>query len=390
MSNTKNMTPILILVLLFIFFGHLALSAQVVHHPRSSDRLNDRWDWAQNEAAQLKLKQGFWIGYSIKRMMNENYYISTSGQHSFYGSFPFSRSLRGETLNKILFGKDSLTVLSDEEQIQLAAENALSAMENSGRPQKKILKDVGILYKFGPGASKSFDTVRLNNLSVPFDTEKLPVIWLGSADETQSVSFLSRHYEISNIENLKKRILSAIGFHGDSGIVVPFLEKVIKSGDSEELRGRAASELGDQESERALEILAQTAKKDRSLYVRKRAISGLEDLALPAATDVLIDIARTSDNTEIRKRAISCLADKASQKAVEALSDFAYEDDDTEIQKRALYALEDLPHNEGIPYLIKIALSHPKSVIRKSAIHCLGDSGDPRALDTLVEILKKK
>ena len=85
-------------------------------------------------------------------------------------------------------------------------------------------------------------------------------------------------------------------------------------------------EFGDQESEKALEILALTAKNDRSLFVRKRAV----------------------------------------------------------------YTLEDLPNNEGIPYLIKIAKSHPKSTIRKRAIQCLGDSGDPRALDALVEILKKK
>ena len=392
MSNTKKIATVLCFVsaLMFIFLGQGALSAQVIHHPSPSDSLSDRWDWAQNESTQLKSKQGFWVGYSIKRMMNEDYYIASSGQNSYYGSYPFSRSLRGEILNKILFGKDSKNTLSDEEQIRVAAKNALAGMDNPRKPQKKILKDVAILYKFAHGSSKSFETVRLNNLSVPFDTEELPMIWLGSADEKQSVSFLSRHYEIAQFENPKKRIISTIGFHGNSGIVVPFLEKVIKSNDSEELRGRAASELGDQESKKALDILTHTAKNDRSLLVRKRAVYGLEDLRLPGATDVLIDIARTSDSTDLRKRAISSLAEKASRKAVEAISDFAYKDENTDIQKRAVYALEDLSNNEGIPYLIEIAKSHPKSTIRKTAIYCLGDSGDQRALDTLVDIIKKK
>ena len=72
------------------------------------------------------------------------------------------------------------------------------------------------------------------------------------------------------------------------------------------------------------------------------------------------------------------------------LEDLAYEDDDTEVQKEAVYALEDLPDGQGIPYLIKIAKSHWKVVIRKRAIDCLGDSGDPRALQALIDILKEK
>ncbi|NIN92191.1 hypothetical protein GTO36_04245, partial [bacterium] len=67
----------------------------------------------------------------------------------------------------------------------------------------------------------------------------------------------------------------------------------------------------------------------------------------------------------------------------------AYKDGDTDIQKRAVYALEDLPRNEGVPYLIDIAKTHHKLTVRKAAIYCLGDSDDPRALQALIDIIKK-
>jgi len=40
---------------------------------------------------------------------------------------------------------------------------------------------------------------------------------------------------------------------------------------------------------------------------------------------------------------------------------------------------------QGIP-----VKSHWKPIIRKKAIHCLGDSGDARALQALIDILKEK
>jgi HEAT repeat protein len=64
--------------------------------------------------------------------------------------------------------------------------------------------------------------------------------------------------------------------------------------------------------------------------------------------------------------------------------------EETDIQKRDVYSLEDLPDDEGILYLIDVAKTNRKASIRKASIHCLGDSDDPRALQTLIEIIKRK
>jgi len=387
MCFSKKIIITAIPVLLFAGFPLLSFS-QVFHHPNPTANLNERWDWAMQEAGKLKLKDGYWIGYSIKRLMWEHQYICSTDEHTITSSH-FPNFLRGDPLEKILSGKVSYTPLSDEEKVKLEARRALADLEGKDKPMRKVWKDLAILYKFASSSSRIPETFRITNLYLPFDPEGLPIFWLDKAEDAQSLSILSDIYESLNREKLKKRALTVVGLHGTSDQAVSFLEKVLKSKEPDTLRARAASELGDQDHERAVKLLHQTAINDRSYEVRRRSVHGLEDVELPSAADALIDIALNCKEGEIRKRAIDCLADIASKKTTAALKDIAYKDGDTDIQKRAVYALEDLPRNEGIPYLIDIAKTHHKVTVRKAAIYCLGDSNDPRALKALIDIIKK-
>ena len=386
MSCSKKIAVASILVF-SIAALHTSGFSQVFHHPNPTTNLSEKWDWARQEAGQQKLKTGFWIGYSIKRLMWENHYICsadgyiTSGTH-----FPLLQ--RGDSLEMILSGKVTYPALSDEEQVRLEAQKALAELENRGQSEQKVWKDVAILYRYAAASSSVPETLWVGNLYLPFDPEGLPIFWLDKAEDSQSLSILSRLYENDNREKFKKRVISIVGLHETSEQAVSFLEKVLESREPDSLRARAASELGDQNHERAVKLLRRAATNDRSYEVRKKSVYGLEDIDLPSAADALIDIAQSSKESEIRKKAIDCLADIASKKAAAALKDIAYKDGDTNIQKRAVYALEDLPDNEGIPHLIDVAKTHHKLAVRKAAIYCLGDSDDPRALQALIEIIK--
>lgn len=365
-------------------------SSEIIRHPRPGDKLEARWNWALENAGKLKPRHGYWIAYSIKKMMGEFTYFATTGTYMYSTSHPSSSLFRGKTLEEMVYGRRSVPEMSVEEQIKSIAKQALESRKSPRKPQRRVWKDVAILFKFKNSGSKTPETIRFTNMTVAFDPGERPVFWLDKSADAESFQFLSRMYAKAGREDLKKRYISAVGLHSSSDLIVSFLTKVVKSRESEKIRGRAASELGDHDTKASLAVLMDTARKDRSVYVRKRAVYGLEDLKQPEAVDGLIDLARNANHRDIRKAAISALGDIASEKAVSALEDFVYDDDDTEVQKRAVYALEDLPNNEGIPLLIKIARSHPKTKIRKSAIYCLGDSGDPRALETLISIIKKK
>jgi hypothetical protein len=322
--------------------------------------------------------------------MEDHHYILMTEEYSMRGSFSHHVFIKGKTLENVLYGKETFISLSEEDQLKRVAKNALDDLEGRKKSRKKVWKEVAVLYKFKTGGSKIPETINYCNVSIPFDFHGRPLLWLDKTKDRESVSLLQNLYAKKTEEKLKKRVLSAIGIHSESEVIVPFLEKVLTGSDPDSLRARAASELGDHDTEHVVDLLLKTPKNDRSYDVRKKAVYGLEDVDLSSATDALIAIARNADHPKLRQRAISCLGDKASRKAVSALEDFVYDDDDTEVQKRAVYALEDLPNSEGIPYLIKIANSHPKSTIRKRAIYCLGDSDDPRALDALIKILKQK
>ena len=376
-----------------LIFAIAALSgsilSQVARHPNPKDNMVARWDWAKQEAGKQNLKHGFWIGYSIKRLMREHQYIYSTQEHTISGSH-FTDFPKGDPLEKILSGKATTTTHSDEKQVKSEAKRALDRLENTKKLEQTVWKDIAILYKFGSNSSKVPITIRVSNLYLPFDPEKLPIFWLDQAENAQSLAILDDLYASSTQEKLKKRILTIASLHGTSENVVAFLEKALKSRDPDTLRARAALELGDQDHERSVRLLHQAAKNDRSFDVRKRAVYGLEDINLPSAAEALIDIALNGKDGEIRKKAIDCLADIASIKTAAVLRDVAKNDKDTDIQKRAVYALEDLPDDEGIPYLVDIAKTHSKLTIRKAAIYCLGDSDDPRALQALIQIIKSK
>jgi len=374
----------------FVVLPGILSASQVLHHPCPSDELGSRWNWAVENAQKQGLKDGCWIGYSIKRLMGEYTYLASTGTYTFSSSYHYPSFFRGKSLGEIVYGYKFAPEVSDEEQIKKIAKQALNDLDKPRRTQRKIWKDVSILFRYGRDSSRVPEKILFSNLSVPFDQGNRPLFWLDKAEDAQSFYLLSRMYKTVANEDLKRRILSAIGIHSSSDLVVPFLEKVLKSKATDRLRGRAAVELGEHDIERSLKLLLHTAREDHSLYVRKRAVSGLEDLQQPAAADALIELACHADSRDIRRRAISALGDIASRKAVAALEEMVYSDEDTEIQKRAVYALEDLPNGEGIPYLIKIAKTHPKLKVRKSAIYCLGDSDDSRALNALIEIIRKK
>lgn len=370
------------------FAAGLSMATQVYHHPSSTEKLAARWEWALASAKTKGLNDGFWVAYSIRRLMGENSYFASTGRYTYHSSSPSLDLMEGKSLGEMIYGRKMTPDLSGEEKVRRVARRALEEMDNPRRAQRKVWKDVALLFMYKPHAEQP-ESIRYNNLSVPFDQGGFPILWLDKVNDADSVSFLAKLYGSTKNEKFQKRLIGAIGLHSKPELVVPFMEKILKSRSSDNLRGRAAIELGDQNSERSLELLLESAHHDRSLHVRKRAVSGLEDLERPGATDGLIALARHADHTDIRRRAISVLGDIASRKAVEALEEFVYADSDTKVQKQAVYALEDLPDGEGVPYLIKIANDHPNPSVRKSAIYALGDSNDSRALEALVQIIRK-
>ena len=379
-----NRKRILVLVLGLALAGHMAaqtrLPREVVKHPRPQDALSARLGWALGEAARAGSKDGFWVGYSIRRLMEENSYIGS-----------VHTGWRDEvTLAEVLSGKTVVPGAPRDESVGRTARRVLDELEKSKKPEPKVWKDIAILLRYGPEKGPALDNVTMSDVTLAVDLKGLPLYWLGEAAEVESLTELKAIYAKTTADKVKEHLVAAVGIHGSPSLTVPLLRGVVEGGDADGVRKDAAFWLSQQDDASVVGILVRTAKSDRSAEVRKSAVFGLSQVKRPEAVDEIIGLARSAPDDRVRRDAIFWLGQMATKKAGAALEEFALSDRDVKVQEHAVFALSELPEGQGIEPLIKIAKTHPDPRVRKKAIFWLGETRDRRALDTLIEIVKGK
>jgi hypothetical protein len=346
------------------------LNAQdVVRCPDQNLPLVERWRWASRDGARLVGGKEFWIGYCIKRLMNENSYLNSGDLYS--GSVDARRSIYD-----IISGDTT----------RHTAENG-----TWGRGSiVKVLKEVAILFRISGslGDDGSLKKLNVSNMELHVDLRSKPLLWLGRADDDESVGLLKDLFDRQSSTELKKDLLTAVGIHQSSKEAFPFLVSVLKSEQADNIRSQAAFWLGQQNRSESLQVLMVVAQDDRSSKVKEQAVFAISQLSSDESTEALISLARNAKDTKVRAKAVFWLGQKASLKAVATLESIIADDEQTDVQRQALYALAQIHTSDGVDRLIKIARTHPNPRIRKQAIQCLGQSEDPRALDALIAIVR--
>ncbi|HEY4491694.1 MAG TPA: HEAT repeat domain-containing protein [Acidobacteriota bacterium] len=439
------MKKILFVLILIPAFASFNFAQTVIHSGKEGQSLQQRFDGAIKEIQQSKFPKGAWIGYSIARLMSENEFI---------GSFDDSRK-HSTSLRELITGQKVMEspqqILDSEKHVREEAKRALEGMEQSDKTEKKVWKEIAVLSKFSAPRALLME-VDVTEWTLAFRLENIPLIWLGKSNEEQSISLLQKLYRQGSEEE-KEDILSAIGIHTKSDLVLPALNAVIDSNESEDLRKSAVFWLGQTGHPAALNRLLQIVKSDRSEEVRTSAVFSISEMRLPGAEQILIDLAKGSRDREVRmeaifwigqkeypnageflekivfegadletqkkaifslsqmhgdetmnrlikiakthkalearKEAIFWLAERSSKKAVQELSDFAYRSEETEIQKQAVFALSQFSGDDGVKELIEIARHHKNPAIRKEAIFWLGQTEHPEAVKAILEVLEK-
>jgi len=364
--------------------GHLAaetrLPREVVKHPRPQDALSARLEWALGEAGRAGSKDGFWVGYAIRRLMSENSYIGS-----------VHTGWRDEvTLAEVLSGKTVVRGAPQDESVGRTARRVLDELENRRKPEPKVWKDIAILLRHGPEKGSALEKVTMSDVTLAVDLKGLPLYWLGEATDAESLTELKAIYAKTQVDKVKEHLVAAVGIHGSTALTVPVLRGVLEGRDTDGVRKDAAFWLSQQDEASVVGLLVRTAKSDRSAEVRKSAVFGLSQVDRPEAVDEIIGLARNAQDDKVRRDAVFWLSQMASKKAGPALEEFALNDRDVKVQEHAVFALAELPDGQGIEPLIRIAKTHPDARVRKKAIFWLGETRDPRALDTLVAIVKGK
>ncbi len=348
-----------------------AQAQPVLRAPQPDEPLETRWKWALQEAGD-NCPRGCWIGYGIRQLMERDSYI---------GSWRSDQDNR-PSLQSLLYGREVEPRPDDNRN---AARRALNHLDR--QPRQKVMKEIALLFRLDSGG-KDLHEITLSNISMAVDLENLPLLWLGTADHTESIAFLDRQYKQAKGISLKEELVSAVGLHRGEKLAAAFLTEVLNSRADGDLREKAVFWLAEQDQSGVLPLLERTARNDADAGVREQAVFGISRIDSEAATERLIDMARHLDNPNTREKAIFWLGQKASQKAAENLEDIAVNDPNVEIQKKAVFAISQLPGDQAVPRLISIARTHKSAPVRNDAIFWLGQTGDERAVDALVEIVR--
>lgn len=348
----------------------------VEHAPDPGKPLTERWKWALGKS----IVKGYWIGYSFERQM---------GERSFIGSFYSDERKNRPSLLEMLTGRKPDERLLSWHAGRSGDIQGMFDNDDDRAPVKEVMKEVGILFHIQPGTGQQCDDLKVSNLSLRVDLEGDPLLWIGSASQTESLDFLEARFKDAPLARVRKGIIMAIGLHESEKSSIQFLKNILLGEDESDLRKEAAFWLSQTHAPEAREILMRAAREDRSEEVREESIFGLSQLPGEGGLDALITLAKDLRDSEERKKAIFWISQKASEKAVGALKAFVEKDHDTEIQRSALFALTQIDGSGGIDELISVAKSHPNPKIRKEAIFWLGQSDDPKALQALVSIAKQ-
>jgi len=385
MTPSRYVRQVVATALVFAAAAGVSSGQQVTKYTDTASSLSARWTWATEGAGWPGSDGGYWVGYSIERMM---------GEHSFTGSFYSDRERNHPTLRELLTGMKMEPTPGDIPEFSGGMNGSVTVHDGGddpdGRPEKMVKKEVAFLFHLPGSGGREIDKVTASNLSLHVDFRGDPLVWLGGAGGDESVGFLIRRFDETSAEDPKESILMAVGFHRDTKGAYEFLKKVLRGSGPDDLRGSAAFWLGQTDADEARIILAESAMKDGSEEVREKSIFALSQMEGDKALDDLISVARNHPNRETRKHAAFWIGQKAGKKALGALKDIAYNDEDTEVQRSAMFALTQIDNDGGVEELIKIAKTHPNRKIRKDAIFWLGQSEDPKALDVLVDIVRGK
>jgi HEAT repeat protein len=326
--------------------------------PEPLGALAQRWDWATQEASRRGLHDGYWIGTSLRRLMDRN---------EFVGSFSSHRP-----------GRPSLA--------ELISGQKPPAVPQESREPGKVWKDVALLYGLGPGEPPRLQRVETSGLEQPAELGGLPLLWLGPADEAESLALLGRLLKQGGPLRLREQLLEAAALHDDPDLVVPILQEALAKDPAEQVREAAASALGGVDDPRATQALLDAARSDRSRRVRKEAVQALGESGSPEALKALDELARKASDLDVRKEAVEALARRASPQDAASLFDaLVFEDTYEELRHQALDGLGSLPRAASLPILRRIVERHHDGEVRHKALELLVEAAPAQEAAALCE-----
>jgi HEAT repeat protein len=335
----------------------------VIFHPEPGEPLASRWAWAASQARRHGYRT-YWVGYRVEQ------------NPAIRGFLWVDRHARVTTDGITLSGRIS----GDFEGLRFPGV-PLTSLVGGGPPD-----DIAQLFGF---TGDDLTRVHVATMALGADLEDLPLFWLGSARDAESVPLLVRLFGDAPGQDLKRELVDAVGVHATADVVVPVLRGWLESREPDAVRTEAAEWLSLQAHPSALEALARAARGDRSADVRREAAEGAAEVPIPDAVDTGVALARSLQDRDARREAIEALGALHDARSLDALLAIARTDRDPDAAREAVESLGDRPTGDGAAGLLDLARTHPSDDLRREAVETLGDAlPADRALDVLRSVAR--
>jgi hypothetical protein len=203
---------------------------------------------------------------------------------------------------------------------------------NPGAPDAVILIHV----RAEPGGGFTVLRAAGGSPTLELDPDGLPVYWLSSAGEGESVSLLAALGPHASEVHVRSKLLDIIAIHRDSAAVVSYLSDVLDGDYVMNVRAAAVEGLAWHPSPAVVERLLNTALGDRSKLVRKEAAEALGETGANEAAAALDEIIRSQNvPVDTRVEAVEALGSIHRPDILRRLTSLAFGPYDRKIQDEA-------------------------------------------------------
>jgi beta-lactamase regulating signal transducer with metallopeptidase domain len=250
-----------------------------------------------------------------------------------------------------------------------------------GPPLAEVLRAAGVdevpqiafLFGFdskGRGAG-DVDWMMIRSADAPADLGGLPLRWLGTPSQEESLAQLAWLYGRTPLAEVQAELVAALTLHAPGSETHDAIAAAIAAAPDEEVRAEVADWLANQDTPADVALLERLAMEDPSPEVRQEAASDLAEFTDPAAVSALLRLARAAPDPRVRSEAVQRLDESRSDEVVAILMSMVFEDPVAAVRLDAVDVLAGMPTAAARAALRRIASDHSDGLVRQAAIQAL-------------------
>jgi hypothetical protein len=273
---------------------------------------------------------------------------------------------------------DEAVIMSDAGAEVARGGRGRSLQERLGLDTDRAQRRVAFLFALpaGQGREERIVATRLRSLWAPVDLGGAPLVWLGDAEDTESVALLERIFARVQSPGVRTEFGPMVAIHSDTRVALPVLRRIVGGDLPEDVRTEAIAWIGYQLPDPGVaEVLAEVFVREASYAVLDEAVGALDpaEAIRSGLLDRLVDLLRDHPDPRARALLAETLEAYDHPRAVAALEAAARHDPAPGVRLEAVDALADASTRRAAEALARIAIDAGDPIVRKEATEHLNE-----------------